>query len=106
VRVPRTGGNLREVACPTRWQAGDVTPTDATLLAGYGMAVPFTIFVPGFLRLWRRREPWVFVTAQTGALLIAGSWAAKGNVPAATANLLWFLGFGAAWLREGGKRAA
>ena len=76
------------------------------LAAGYALAVPFTVFVPGFLRLWRRRETWVFLTAQTGALLIALGWAAKGNVPAATFNAFWFVGLGAAWIREGRKRAA
>jgi hypothetical protein len=82
-----------------------VRPADVALLAGYVLAVPFTAFVPGFLRLWRRRETPVFLTAQAGALLVAGGWAAKGNVPAAAANGLWFLGFGAAWFREGRKRA-
>jgi hypothetical protein len=82
-----------------------VKPADAALLVGYLMAVPFTLFPPGFLRLWRRREPSVFVTAEAGALLIAGGWAAKGNVPVATFNCLWFLGLGIAWWREGRKRA-
>jgi hypothetical protein len=83
-----------------------VSPADAVLLAGYVMAVPFTLFVPGFLRLWRRREPWVFLTAQAGALLIALGWAAKGSTPAAVGNGLWCLGLGVAWWREGRKRAA
>ena len=79
-------------------------PADAVLLIGYLMAVPFTVFLPGFLRLWRRRETWVFLTAQTGALLITGGWAARGNVPSAAFNGLWFLGLGVAWRREGRKR--
>ena len=82
-----------------------MSPADAVLLAGYGMAVPFTLFVPGFLRLWRRRETWVLLTAQAGALLIVLGWAAKGNVASAALNALWFLGLGVAWLREGRKQA-
>jgi hypothetical protein len=83
-----------------------VSPADAVLVVGYLMAVPFTLFVPGFLRLWRRRETWVFLTAQAGALLIALGWAVKGNVPAAALNALWFVGLGLAWWREGWKRSA
>ena len=83
-----------------------MTPANAALLIGYLMAVPFTVFVPGFLRLWRRREKKVFVTAEAGALLIAGGWAAKGNVPSAVFNGLWFTGLGVAWWREGRKRAS
>ncbi len=33
-----------------------VSAADTALLFGYVLAVPFTLFVPGFLRLWRRRE--------------------------------------------------
>jgi hypothetical protein len=74
---------------------------DVVLLVGYGMAVPFTLYVPGFLRLWRRRETWVFVTAEVGALLIAIGWAVKGNLPTAAFNALWCVGFGAVWLLQG-----
>jgi uncharacterized membrane protein len=82
-----------------------VTLADVVLVVGYLLAVPFTLFVPGFLRLWRRRETWVFVTAQTGALLIVLGWAVKGDVPAAAVNAAWLLGLGLAWWREGRKRA-
>ena len=43
---------------------------------------------------------------QACALLIAGGWAAKGNVPSAVFNGLWFTGLGVAWWREGRKRAS
>jgi hydrogenase/urease accessory protein HupE len=78
----------------------------ALLVAGYAAAVPFTAFVPGFLRLWRRREPWALALAQGGAVAIAVGWAAKGNVPAAAVNSAWVLGFGTAYVVEGRKRAA
>ena len=81
-----------------------VTAADTALLFGYVLAVPFTLFVPGFLRLWRRREPWVIVTAEVGALLISVGWAANGNLPSAAFNALWFAGLAFAWLWEGRKR--
>ena len=80
--------------------------TDTALLFGYVLAVPFTAFVPGFLRLWRRREVELFLTAQAGALIITLAWAAKGNAVAAALNALWFAGLSAAWLFEGRKRTA
>jgi hypothetical protein len=83
-----------------------VDATDTALLFGYVLAVPFTVFVPGFRRLWRRREAEVFATAQIGAVVIALSWAAKGNAAAAAFNALWFAGLSAAWVLEGRKRAA
>jgi hypothetical protein len=82
-----------------------VSTADTALLFGYVLAVPFTLFVPGFLRLWRRREVEVFATAEAGALLITLGWAAKGNVPAAVFNGLWTVGLAVAWTLEGRKRA-
>ena len=75
------------------------------LVAGYVLAVPFTVFVPGFLRLWRRREPWAYACAQTGALLIVAGWLAEGRWPAAALNAAWAGGFAVAYAREGVKRA-
>lgn len=83
-----------------------MTPSTVALVAGNVLAVPFTLFVPGFLRLWRRREPVVYAAAQGGALLITAAFAAKGNVPATVFNAGWFLGFGAAYTLEGRKRSA
>ena len=81
-----------------------MSAADTALLFGYVLAVPFTVFVPGFLRLWRRREIEVFLTAQAGALVIALAWLAKGNPLAAGINLAWLVGLTAAWLREGRRR--
>lgn len=83
-----------------------VTPADAALVLGYVLAVPFTLFVPGFLRLWRRREPAVFVVAQTGAALIALGWLAKGDGLSAAVNAGWLVGLTIAWVREGRRRGA
>ena len=77
----------------------------AALGVGYVLAVPFTLFLPGFLRLWRRREPWVFATAQLGALLIVVGWALKGGTVAALVNAAWLVGLTAAYVREGRVRA-
>lgn len=85
---------------------GGVSLADAALLLGYLLAVPFTLFVPGFQRLWRRREPAVFLTAQAGAALIAGGWLAKGNALSALVNGAWLVGLTVAWVREGRRRAA
>ena len=78
---------------------------DTLLLFGYVLAVPFTLFVPGFIRLWRRREVEVFVTAQLGALLITVGWALKSNLPAAIVNGCWLVGLTVAWTLHGRKRA-
>ncbi|MCW2614034.1 MAG: hypothetical protein JWN08_1028 [Frankiales bacterium] len=83
-----------------------MTPSTAALAAGYVLAVPFTLFTPGFLRLWRRREPWTYACAQGGAALIVAGWTAKGNVPSAVGNAAWLVGFGTAYALEGRKRAS
>ena len=75
------------------------------LAAGYVLAVPFTVFTPGFLRLWRRREPAVFVVAQVGAALVATGWLLKANQGAAAFNAAWLFGLSAAYALEGRKRA-
>ena len=85
---------------------GAVSMSSAVLLVGYVLAVPFTVVVPGFLRLWRRREPKVIAAAQLGAVLIAAGWAIKGNVPSAVFNAGWALGLAIALVAEGRKRAS
>lgn len=73
------------------------------LVLGYVLAVPFTVVLPGFLRLWRRRELWVFVAAQAGALLITVGWALREAWPAAVVNAAWLVGLTIAYLRTGGS---
>ena len=75
------------------------------LVAGYVLAVPFTLFVPGFLRLWRRREPLAYACAQAGAALIVLGWLARGSWVAAAVNAAWLGGFAVAYAREGVRRA-
>ena len=75
------------------------------LLVGYGLAVPFTVFVPGFLRLWRRRELWVFVATEAGAVLIATGWALRGGTGAAVFNYGFAVVLAVAYALEGRKRA-
>lgn len=77
----------------------------AALVIGYAAAVPLTVFVPGFLRLWRRRERWTFAVAQAGALLVVAGWAAKGNGPATAVNATWVVGLSLAYAAEGRARA-
>ena len=73
-----------------------MSPSTAALVCGYSLAVPVTVFTPGFLRLWRRREPLLYAAAQCGALLIVVGWASKGNVRASVVNAAWLVGFGIA----------
>jgi hypothetical protein len=77
------------------------SPADAALITGYVLAVPFTLYVPGFQRLWKRREPWVFATAQTGAALITAGWVAKDRPPAAAFNAAWLVGLTVAYVVKG-----
>ena len=81
-----------------------MTPADTALLFGYVLAVPFTLFVPGFLRMWRRREPELFLTAQAGALVIVLAWLAKGAVVAATLNATWLVGLTVAYVAAGRRQ--
>lgn len=81
-----------------------MSAADTALLFGYLLAVPFTVFLPGFLRLWRRREVEVFAVAQVGAAVITAAWFAKGNLPAAVVNAGWLVGLTVAWVLEGRRR--
>lgn len=82
-----------------------VSTADTALLFGYVLAVPFTLFPPGFLRLWRRREVEVFVVAQFGGLAIALAWLTKGQLVAFAVNALWVAGLSVAYVLEGLRRA-
>lgn len=75
------------------------------LVAGYLLAVPFTLYVPGFLRLWRRREPWVFASAQLGAALITVGFALRRDAAGAAVNGLWLVGLTVAYVRAGRTRS-
>ena len=76
----------------------------ALLVVGYALAVPFTVWLPGFRRLWRRREAWVFAVAQTGAVLIALGHGLRGNASGAVVNAAWAIGLTVAYVLEGRKR--
>ena len=81
------------------------SPADAALITGYVLAVPFTLYVPGFQRLWKRREPWVFVATEAGAGLIATGWALRGGTGAAVFNYGFAVVLAVAYALEGRKRA-
>ena len=82
-----------------------MSPSTGALVAGYALAVPVTVFTPGFLRLWRRREPALLVAAQGGAALVVTGWALRGEAVPALVNAAWFVGLGAAYVAEGRIRA-
>jgi len=79
--------------------------TTALLGLGYLLAVPFTVWLPGFKRLWRRREPLVFATAQLGAVLLAVGYARKHQPVGVLVNGGWAAGLTVAYVLEGIKRA-
>jgi hypothetical protein len=79
--------------------------TLALLVVGYALSVPFTIWVPGFKRLWRRREPWVFAVAQAGAVLLAVASGLRHSPIGVVANAGWAIGLTVAYVLEGQKRA-
>lgn len=83
----------------------DSTAT-GVLVAGYVLAVPFTVYLPGFYRLWRKREPWVLAVEETGAVLIAAGFVLKGNAIGAVVNGGWAAGLAVAYALEGRKRTA
>ncbi len=82
-----------------------LTTSNAALATGYVLAVPFTLYLPGFLRLWRRREPGVFAAEEFGAVLIATGFALKGQAVSAVVNGGWAAGLAVAYAFEGRKRS-
>ena len=48
----------------------DDTTSTVLLVAGNVLAVPFSVYLPGFYRLWRRREPLVFAAEELGMAMI------------------------------------
>jgi hypothetical protein len=76
------------------------------LVAGYAAAVPVTAFVPGFLRMWRRREPALYALAQGGAALVVAGWLLRDRPAPALVNAGWLVGLGVAYAAEGRRRAA
>ncbi len=80
-------------------------PALPLLASGYLLSVPFTAYTPGFLRLWRRREPAVYAAAQLGGVLVAAGWAVRGNLLGAGVNVFWVGGLAVAYAVEGRKRA-
>lgn len=80
--------------------------TVALLALGYVLAVPFTVWVPGFQRLWKRREVWVLAVEEVGAALITVGWALRGSTGSAIFNGAWTVGLLVAWLVQGRRLAS
>ena len=83
-----------------------VSPADTALLFGYVLALPFTLFVPGFLRLWRRREVEVLLTTQAGLAVVTTAWMARGSVPLAVVHAGLLVALTVTWVRASSARTA
>ncbi len=83
----------------------DDTTSTVLLIAGNVLAVPFSIYLPGFYRLWRRREPLVFAAEEIGMALITTAFVLKSKPLPAAFNGAWGLGLAVAYGLEGRKRA-
>ena len=81
-----------------------VSPADTALLFGYVLAVPFTVFVPGFLRLWRRREVELLATVLVGLAVVTGAWFARGHAPVAALHAAALVGLPVVWVRAGRRQ--
>ena len=83
----------------------EATTSTVLLVAGNVLAVPFTVYLPGFYRLWRRREPLVFAVEELGMALITTAFLMKGKALPALFNGGWGVGLAVAYGLEGRKRA-
>ena len=81
-----------------------MSPVDTALLFGYVLVVPFTLVVPGFLRLWRRREVELLATVLVGLAVVTGSWLVRGNAPVAALHAAALVGLTVAWARSGKRQ--
>ena len=79
---------------------------DLALLFGYVLVVPFTLFVPGFLRLWRQREVELLATVLVGLAVVTAAWAADGRAALAGAHAVLLAGLTVAWVRAGSRSTA
>ena len=74
---------------------------DTALLFGYVLVVPFTLFVPGWLRLWRRREVELLGTVQVGLAVLTAAWLARDSAAVAAVHAVGLVALTAAWVRAG-----
>lgn len=86
-------------------QDAGVDAVDTALLFGYVLVVPFTVVVPGWLRLWRRREVELLATVLVGLVVVAGAWLARGSAPVAAVHAAALVGLTVAWVRAGRRQA-
>ena len=82
----------------------DVDAVETALLFGYVLVLPFTLFVPGWLRLWRRREVELLGTVQVGLFVLALAWLVKGVPLLASTHAVALIALAAVWVREGNRR--
>ena len=85
-------------------QDARVSPVDTALLFGYVLVVPFTLVVPGFLRLWRRREVELLATVLVGLLVLTVAWLARDNAVVAALHAAALVALAVAWVRAGRRQ--
>ena len=74
---------------------------DTALLFGYVLALPFTVFVPGFLRLWRRREVELLLLTLVGLAVVSAAWAADDRPLLGALHAAAFVGLAVAYVMSG-----
>lgn len=87
-------------------QDAGVDAVDTALLFGYVLVVPFTLVLPGWQRLWRRREVELLATVQVGLVVLMAAWLARGSAGLAALHALLLVALTVAWIRAGSRRPA
>lgn len=75
-----------------------MSPELPVLIAGYGLAVPGTLFSP---RIMRERKLPAFVALELGTAMIVCGWAIHGRDAGVAINAAAFAGFAGWWLAAG-----
>ena len=81
-----------------------MSAVDTALLFGYVLVVPFTLVVPGFLRMWRRREVELLATVLVGLAVLTGAWLVRGSAPVAAVHAAALVALMVAWVRAGRRQ--
>ena len=81
-----------------------MSAVDTALLFGYLLIVPFTLVVPGFLRMWRRREVELLATVLVGLAVVTVAWLARDAAAVAAVHAAALVALTVAWVRAGRRQ--